>query len=403
MTLPMPPSLFFMVKVKVLVSGLFPAGRLHRRRSDSIVTVQEPLPAQPPPPSSQKTPSRRPVCGQNHLGSSGKARLAAAAARSAIDPRGRTRDRAALPRLDSERVRLARRREVRADRAVRGQRQPANVGTRAAAPVQPANVEPLSARAVKTTSLPPAKLASQLPPQSIPEGELVTVPAPFPVVSTASVCVSRRREVRADRAVRGQRQPANVGTRAAAPRPTGKRRAALGAGSQDDLATTGKLASQLPPQSIPEGELVTVPAPFPVVSTASVCVSRAGAKSALTERFAVSVSLQTSVPEQPLPSNRQTSSRSRRGQSRRPRYHRQSSPAAAAAIDPRGRTRDRASALPRRLDSEHRHRRWAAVALMAGIHQNQPPRAAGAEESEAGDKHEREWQVEDSSEEPRRT
>ena len=134
----------------------------------------------------------------------------------------------------------------------------------------------------------------------------MTVPAPSPR-RLDSERLARRREVRADRAVRGQRQPANVGTRAAAPRPTGKRRAALGAAVKTTSLPPAKLASQLPPQSIPEGELVTVPAPFPVVSTASVCVSRAGAKSALTERFA-SASACNVGTRAAAPSNRQTSS-----------------------------------------------------------------------------------------------
>ena len=139
-------------------------------------------------------------------------------------------------------VRLARRREVRADRAVRGQRQPANVGTRAAAPC-PTGKRRAARRGQSRRPRYHRQARPQLPPQSIPEGELVTVPAPFPRrLDSERVRLARRREVRADRAVRGQRQPANVGTRAAAPRPTGKRRAALGAA----VKTTS-----LPPASSP--------------------------------------------------------------------------------------------------------------------------------------------------------
>jgi len=46
------------------------------------------------------------------------------------------------------------------------------------APPQPENVEPLAAFAVNVTCVPGAKLAPQLPGQSIPAGELVTRPLP---------------------------------------------------------------------------------------------------------------------------------------------------------------------------------------------------------------------------------
>jgi hypothetical protein len=48
------------------------------------------------------------------------------------------------------------------------------------APDQPANVEPESGLAVSVTIEPTAKLAEHVPPQSIPDGELVTVPEPNP-------------------------------------------------------------------------------------------------------------------------------------------------------------------------------------------------------------------------------
>ena len=57
------------------------------------------------------------------------------------------------------------------------------------APPQPAKVEPESGVAARLTTVPLAKLAEQVVPQEIPEGVLVTVPAPFPLLDTVRVKV----------------------------------------------------------------------------------------------------------------------------------------------------------------------------------------------------------------------
>jgi len=54
------------------------------------------------------------------------------------------------------------------------------------APLQPANVEPLAATAVRVTEVPEAKFAVQVVPQLMPAGDDVTVPAPVPAFVTAS-------------------------------------------------------------------------------------------------------------------------------------------------------------------------------------------------------------------------
>lgn len=51
-------------------------------------------------------------------------------------------------------------------------------------PLQPENVEPESAAAVNVTVSPALKEAEQVEPQSMPEGELVTVPDPVPAFVT---------------------------------------------------------------------------------------------------------------------------------------------------------------------------------------------------------------------------
>jgi hypothetical protein len=55
------------------------------------------------------------------------------------------------------------------------------------APDHPANVDPVAAVAVSVTSVPAAKSYEQVAPQSIPAGELVTVPDPLPADVTDSV------------------------------------------------------------------------------------------------------------------------------------------------------------------------------------------------------------------------
>src|SRR5437899_2858783 len=57
------------------------------------------------------------------------------------------------------------------------------------APLQPVNVEPASAVAVSVTVVPCENEAEQVAPQSIPVGELVTVPEPVPDFVTVRVCV----------------------------------------------------------------------------------------------------------------------------------------------------------------------------------------------------------------------
>jgi hypothetical protein len=54
------------------------------------------------------------------------------------------------------------------------------------APDQPANVEPVLGVAVSVTDVPLAKLALHVDPQLMPEGLLVMVPVPAPLLCTVS-------------------------------------------------------------------------------------------------------------------------------------------------------------------------------------------------------------------------
>jgi hypothetical protein len=55
------------------------------------------------------------------------------------------------------------------------------------APLQPENDVLLAAAAVSVIDVPLGNVAAQVAPQVMPAGELVTVPAPVPVLATDSV------------------------------------------------------------------------------------------------------------------------------------------------------------------------------------------------------------------------
>src|SRR5437879_12916257 len=56
-------------------------------------------------------------------------------------------------------------------------------------PLQPLKIEPAAGVAVSVTAVPLVKLAEQVAPQSMPAGELVTVPLPVPAGVTVRVKV----------------------------------------------------------------------------------------------------------------------------------------------------------------------------------------------------------------------
>ena len=56
-------------------------------------------------------------------------------------------------------------------------------------PLQPANVEPASAVAVRVTGVPCGNVVAQVAPQSMPDGELDTDPVPVPDFATFRLCV----------------------------------------------------------------------------------------------------------------------------------------------------------------------------------------------------------------------
>jgi len=136
------------------------------------------------------------------------------------------------------------------------------------APLQPANVEPLAAAAVRVTDVPLEKFAPQVVPQLIPAGDEVTVPEPVPAFVTESanvvaellnVAVTARAAVidtvQAPVPVHAPDQPANVEPDVAA-------------GVNVTDVPLEKLALQVDPQLMPAGDEVTVPVPVPDFVTA---------------------------------------------------------------------------------------------------------------------------------------
>src|SRR5437588_9793627 len=134
------------------------------------------------------------------------------------------------------------------------------------APPQPWKLQPLAGVAVRVTGVPALKLALQLAPQSIPAGVLVSLPWP-PATYTASVYVIWVKlavTLSAASMVRLQ-----VPVPLHAPPQPWKSQPLAGAAVRVTGVPELKLALQVAPQSIPAGELVTLPWP-PAMETARV-------------------------------------------------------------------------------------------------------------------------------------
>jgi hypothetical protein len=184
-------------------------------------------------------------------------------------------------------------------------------------PLQPVNVAVEDGMAVKVTSVPLLNDAVQVAPQSIPAGELVTVPGPNPDRSAVStkVVVGGGVDVELLRAKLALTDFAAFIVTMQVPVPEQLPLQPVNVAVEDGMAvkvTSVPLlndAVQVAPQLIPAGELVTVPGPKPDRSAVSTNVEVGGgvevelfrAKSALTVRAALMETVQVPVPEQPPP------------------------------------------------------------------------------------------------------
>jgi len=171
------------------------------------------------------------------------------------------------------------------------------------APPHPLNLDPVPGVAVNCTTVPFAKLAAQVGPQLMPEGELVTVPVPVPVKVTVSgtlefailnVAVTELAEFKVTE---------HAAVPEHAPDQPAKTEPAAGAAVNCTTLPAVKLALHAFPQLIPEGVLVTLPDPLPARETASENVCGERLKVAETESLFVApiVTEHDPVPEQAPP------------------------------------------------------------------------------------------------------
>jgi len=162
------------------------------------------------------------------------------------------------------------------------------------APLQPANVEPEAAAAVRVTEVPLLKFAVQVLGQLMPLGLLVTVPLPVPASVTVNAKVTKLNVAVTDLAalivtvhvpvpVQAPLQPANVEPEAAA-------------AVRVTEAPLLKFALQVVGQLIPAGLLVTVPPPVPASVTVSAKVPTLNV--AVTDSAALMVTVHVPVPVQ---------------------------------------------------------------------------------------------------------
>src|SRR5581483_9191021 len=133
------------------------------------------------------------------------------------------------------------------------------------APLQARKREPVLGEAVSCTTVPPAKLALQVRPQVIPDGELVTVPLPVPANVTVKATPALEKVAVTELAA------LTVTVQVAVPEqaPDHPAKAEPTAGVADNCTTvpTAKSAVHPDPQLIPAGVLDTVPEPFPARET----------------------------------------------------------------------------------------------------------------------------------------
>jgi hypothetical protein len=147
------------------------------------------------------------------------------------------------------------------------------------APDQPLKTESVVASAVKVTLLFWLKLVAQVAPQLMPVGELVTVPSPVPALVTVNgtrTAVKLAVTVFAAPILTVQVLAVPV----QAPDQPLKVDPVVVAAVKVTLLFLLKLAAQVLPQLIPEGELVTVPLPVPdfvMVSVTLAAWAKAGA------------------------------------------------------------------------------------------------------------------------------
>jgi hypothetical protein len=151
-------------------------------------------------------------------------------------------------------------------------------------PLQPAKFEPANAVAVSVTEVPVENCALQVAPQSMPDGLLVTVPVPVPGLFTVSVAgVATRLKVATTVLLVSMTVVQGPVPVHPPPLQPAKFEPANAAAVSVTEVPVGNCALQIAPQSMPDGLLVTVPVPVPILLT--VRVEGTAANVAVTDLF----------------------------------------------------------------------------------------------------------------------
>jgi hypothetical protein len=166
------------------------------------------------------------------------------------------------------------------------------------APLQPAKSELPVAAAVKVTMAPLVSDVEQTVPQSMPAGELVTVPLPVPALVTVNANDGSENVAVTDRAALIATVHVDV-VPVQLPVQPPKMEPPDGAAVNVTVVPLVYEAEHVVPQLMPAGELVTVPPPLPDLVTVRAKVGAVNV--AVTDVAVLTVTVQAPVPEQPPP------------------------------------------------------------------------------------------------------
>src|SRR5438034_110679 len=138
-------------------------------------------------------------------------------------------------------------------------------------PLQPVKVELASGVAVSVTAVPPANGAEQAAPQEMPAGAVLTAPLPVPVLVTlrANDCWTKPAVTEAAALIVTMQVPVPEQPPPLQPE---KVEPAVGVAVKVTAVPLANGAEHVAPQAIPAGLLATVPAPAPALVTVSVKV-----------------------------------------------------------------------------------------------------------------------------------
>ena len=165
-------------------------------------------------------------------------------------------------------------------------------------PLQPVKVEPAAGVAVRVTAVPTVNEAEQVAPHEMPEGALVTVPLPVPVLVRLRAKDCWTKPAVTEVAALSVTVQVPVPAQPPPVQPV-KVEPAAGVAVRVTAVPLANALEHVAPHEMPAGLLVTVPAPAPALLT--VRVKDGTVNVAVTVVPAFSVTVQVPVPEQPPP------------------------------------------------------------------------------------------------------